>query len=462
MTASRTSAVARAAEYFDTGAFVAGLARLVAHPTQSQLPDAHPALRSYFSDVVGPELGSLGFELEIIENPEPGAGPVLLATRHEGDDLPSVLIYGHGDVVVGQDERWRPGLTPWAVTVDGDRLYGRGTADNKGQHWTNIGGLRAVIEERGNLGFNCTILLESDEEMGSRGLREFCRIHAGRLRADVLIASDGPRLDPARATIVLGSRGLVNFELALKLREGAHHSGNWGGLIRDPGVVLSHAIASLTDARGQIAVPEWRPSSLTQEIRDLLADVKISGGAGSPDIDPNWGEADLSPEERVYGWNSFAVLALELGNPQRPQNAIAPEARAVCQLRYVVGTDPDDILPALRRHLDAHGFQDINVTPTRMAGMRATRSDPNNEWVQRALASVNETLGDTGKAALIPNIGGGIPNDIFAEGLGMPTVWIPHSYAGCNQHAPNEHLLAPVAREGLQVMAGLFWDIGAK
>ena len=459
----RTGAVARAAGHFDNGDFVAGLARLIAHPTQSQLPGAHPALTSYFSDVVGPELGSLGFALEILDNPDPGAGPVLLATRHEGDDRPSVLIYGHGDVVVGQDDKWRAGLAPWNVTADGDRLYGRGTADNKGQHWTNIGGLRAVIEERGSLGFNCTVLLESDEEMGSRGLREFCRIQADRLRADVLIASDGPRLDPARATIVLGSRGIVNFELALKLRDGAHHSGNWGGLIRDPGIVLSHAIASVTDARGQITIPEWRPTSLTPEIRALLADVKISGGEGSPDIDTDWGETDLSPEERVYGWNSFAVLALDMGDPERPQNAIAPEARAVCQIRYVVGTDPDDILPALRRHLDTCGFHDINVTTTRMAGMRATRSDPDNEWVQRALASVNRTLSENGSgssAALIPNIGGGIPNDIFGEDLGMPTVWVPHSYAGCNQHAPNEHMLASVAREGLQIMAGLFWDIG--
>jgi acetylornithine deacetylase/succinyl-diaminopimelate desuccinylase-like protein len=463
MNGSRTGAVARAAEHFDGGDFVAGLSRLVAHPTQSQLAGTRPALEGYFTDAIGPALDTLGFSRDILENPEPDAGPVLLATRHEGEDRPTVLIYGHGDVVVGQDERWRAGLAPWRVIQDGDRLYGRGTADNKGQHWTNLGGLRAVIEERGQLGFNCTILLESDEEMGSRGLREFCRQHADRLRADMLIASDGPRLDPARTTIVLGSRGLVNFELALKLRDGAHHSGNWGGLIRDPGVVLSHAIASLTDARGQIAVPEWRPTSLTPDIRALLAKVTVAGGDGSPEIDHDWGEEELTPEERVYGWNSFVVLALDLGDPARPQNAIAPEARAVCQLRYVVGTDPDDILPALRRHLDAHGFEAVTVTPTRMAGMRATRSNPNNEWVQRALASVNRTLEEIGgeHAALIPNIGGGIPNEIFAEDLGMPTIWVPHSYAGCNQHAPDEHMLAPVAREALQVMAGLFWDIGA-
>lgn len=458
MTGTREGAIARAAQYFDSGEFTAGLARLVASPTQSQLPDAYPALAGYFNETLGPDLTELGFSLALLDNPEVEAGPILVARRHEGDGLPTILIYGHGDVVVGQDERWHSSLTPWSVVAKDGRLYGRGTADNKGQHWTNIGGLWSVIAERGRLGFNCTLLLESDEEMGSRGLRAFCAQHRDLLRADVLIASDGPRLDPERATIVLGSRGLVNFELALKLRDGAHHSGNWGGLLRDPGTVLAHALACLTDARGQIAVPEWRPDSLTPEIREILNAITVAGGPGAPEIDADWGEAGLSPEERVYGWNSFAVLALELGDPAKPQNAISPGARAVCQLRYVVGTDPDDVLPALRRHLDKHGFHDVTVTPTRMAGMRATRQDHHDPWVKLAVSSFTETLNTP--PALVPNIGGGIPNDVFIEVLDLPTVWVPHSYAGCNQHAPNEHILESVAREGLQIMAGLFWDIG--
>src|SRR3546814_360599 len=147
-----------------------------------------------------------------------------------------------------------------------------------------------------------------------------------------------------------------------------------------------------------------------------------------------------------------------MGDPARPQNAIQPSARAVCQLRYVVGTDPDDILPALRRHLDGHGFGAVTIRPTRMAGMQATRLDPDDPWVRLALDSISATAGY--RAALVPNIGGGIPNDIFAELLGLPTVWVPHSYAGCSQHAPNEHMLAAVAREALAAMTGLFWDIG--
>lgn len=458
MSGTREGAVAEAERYFDDGDFLAGLSRLIAAPTQSQIANAIPALRDYFETIIVPELSDSGFTVEILDNPEPAAGPLLVAHRHESTDLPTVLIYGHGDVVVGQDDKWRDGLSPWALTVEGDRLYGRGTADNKGQHWININALKTVLQERGSLGFNCKILLESDEEMGSRGLRAFCERERERLTADVLIASDGPRLDPKRTSVVLGSRGLINFEMVVKLRDGAHHSGNWGGLIKDPGTILAHALASLTDARGQIAVPEWRPTSLTDDVRALLADLTVSGGPNAPDIDLDWGEAGLSPEERVYGWNSFAVLALEQGDPARPQNAIAPMARAVCQLRYVVGTNPDDVLPALRRHLDTQGFEAVTIAPTRMSGMRATRLDANDPWAQLALKSIERTNGQP--AALVPNIGGSIPNDIFADLLGLSTVWIPHSYAGCAQHAPDEHMLASVARDGLRVMTGLFWDIG--
>ena len=75
-----------------------------------------------------------------------------------------------------------------------------------------------------------------------------------------------------------------------------------------------------------------------------------------------------------------------------------------------------------------------------------------------AAASIERTVGM--KPAILPNLGGSLPNDVFAHVLGLPTVWIPHSYAACSQHAPNEHLLAPVAREALRLMAGIFWDLG--
>ncbi|MGY4348278.1 hypothetical protein ACVWXM_004745 [Bradyrhizobium sp. GM7.3] len=62
--------------------------------------------------------------------------------------------------------------------------------------------------------------------------------------------------------------------------------------------------------------------------------------------------------------------------------------------------------------------------------------------------------------AVLPNFGGSLPNDVFSEILGLPTIWVPHSYPGCSQHAPNEHILLPLTEEALTVMAGLFWDLG--
>jgi hypothetical protein len=88
----------------------------------------------------------------------------------------------------------------------------------------------------------------------------------------------------------------------------------------------------------------------------------------------------------------------------------------------------------------------------------ATRLDPDNHWVNWAARSIERTTGR--RPAIVPNLGGSLPNDVFADTLGMPTIWIPHSYPGCSQHAPNEHGLAPLFREALAIMGGIFWDLG--
>jgi acetylornithine deacetylase/succinyl-diaminopimelate desuccinylase-like protein len=228
-------------------------------------------------------------------------------------------------------------------------------------------------------------------------------------------------------------------------------------LIANAGIVLAQALATITDARGTILVPEWRPP-LPQPVRQVLAGVEVDGGEDGPRVDRDWGEPGLSPAERVFGWNSFEILAFITGTPERPVNAIPGSARAHCQLRYVVGTDVDDVIPALRRHLDRHGFQNVEVRVGRGSFFNASRLDPADPWVTFAKLSLERTAGKL--PTVLPNLGGSLPNDIFADILRLKTIWVPHSYAGCSQHAPNEHLLAPIAREGLGLMAGLFWDFG--
>jgi acetylornithine deacetylase/succinyl-diaminopimelate desuccinylase-like protein len=454
---TRESAIQNAADRYDSGRFLEDLTRRVALRTESQEADSGALLHAYLDDEIAPALVRLGFRCRVVENPQAGAGPFLVAHRHESDDLPTVLTYGHGDVVRGYDAQWNEGLSPWRVTVDGDRWYGRGTADNKGQHGINLAALAAVLEARGGrLGFNLKVLFETGEEVGSPGLHALCAQLRDELAADVLIASDGPRLAASRPTLFLGSRGVVNFRLDVRLREGGHHSGNWGGLLRNPGVVLANAIASMVDANGRILVDGLRPPPVPAAVRRALADIEVGGNPGEPAIDTDYGEPGLTPTERVFGWNNLEVLAFRTGNPEKPVNAIPPHAYAHMQIRFVVGTDWKALEATVRRHLDAHGFHMIEVDVER--GMPATRVDPENAWVRWAQQSLRETTGQ--EPVLLPNLGGTLPNDVFADILGMPTLWVPHSYPGCSQHAPNEHLLGSVAREGLCMMAGLFWDLG--
>ena len=456
---SRQAAIDRVARHFDEGQFLEDLARRVAIPTESQIfEQRREAMDAYMIELVA-TLEEMDYACEVLPNPSGNAGPLLIAERHEGDDLPTVLTYGHGDVTHGQKGEWDADRDPWTLTLAGDRVYGRGTADNKGQHSINLAALRCCIAERGALGFNSKILIETGEKCGSLGLRNFARANRDRLVADVLIGSDGPRLRPGNPTLYTGTRGHYAFDVIVDLREGDHHSGNWGGLIASASVILTNALASVVDRRGQIRIPEWRPdTSLTDAVRSALADTEVDGGNDGPDVEPDWGEEGLSPAERVFAWNSFEIVAMIAGDPERPQNAIPSSARARCQLRTVVGTDPADIVPALERHFVREGFHQVTVSPAGRGEMKATRLDPGHPLVQWAAASLAETSGK--KTDIIPNLGGSLPNDVFTEIIGVPTLWVPHSYASCSQHAPNEHALKSILKEGLCVMTGLFWDVG--
>lgn len=462
---SRAGAIGRVEAYVDDGTFEAELARRVAVRTESQkFPDADAIAEChrYLETEMAPAFARLGFSWQIFANPSPGQGPVLLATRIEDPSLATVLGYGHGDVVRGMDEQWTKGKGPWIVARDGDRLYGRGTADNKGQHTINMAALAAVMAERGGrLGFNAKFMIETGEEAGSKGLKELVRAHKSAFSADVCIASDGPRVRADRPTLALGCRGALNFDLVCDLREGGHHSGNWGGLIANPGFLLAHALASIVGPKGELLIDALKAPPMSKAVKDVLADVEIDPGTEGPTVDTWWGEPELKPAERVYAANTFNILAFTTGTPGRPVNAIPPKAVANCQLRFVAGTRLEDIVPALERHLAETGHPLVKVVPPPSINdgtFGASRIEPDHPWAMLVRASVQRS--SNRPPAVIPSSGGSICNDVFTDELGMPAIWVPHSYASCSQHWPDEHILMPLMRNAAGLMAGLYWDIG--
>jgi acetylornithine deacetylase/succinyl-diaminopimelate desuccinylase-like protein len=456
---TREAAITRALRFFDGGGFRDRLSELVAIPSTSQEPEHEADVRHYLDGAIQPWLERLGFSVEIHPNPVLGFGPILFAERIEKRSQLNVITYGHGDTVRGLEDQWRAGLSPWTLTEEDDHWYGRGSADNKGQHALNLSALEAVLAERGGtLGFNLKLVLETSEERGSTGLYAFVAEHAHRLAADVLIASDGPRVMPEIPTIATGTRGTYHFDLVVDLRPGGVHSGHWGGLATDPAVVLSHALGSIIDRRGKILLRDWLPANgVPAELRAVLDGCPVGGGGESASIDPDWGEPGLTLAEKIYGWNSFIILSMLSGRPENPVNAVAPNARAHCQIRYTVDTDPAGFEAALRHHLDDNDFRTVRVENASVR-MPASRTDPANPWVRWTVNSMEKSLGK--RVQVIPNSSGGLPGDVFVDHLDVPLIWIPHSYNGCKQHGPDEHLLVSPAREGLAAYAGIWWDLG--
>ncbi|GAA1556477.1 M20 family metallopeptidase [Brevibacterium picturae] len=475
--ADRATATRAAGAFVRSQAFFDLLASRVARRTESQTAGNGDAAHAYLAEEIVPELFALGFASTIHDNPESDEHPLLIAARIEDPSLPTVLLYGHGDVQFAHDSQWAEGLDPWVLSRDGDRLYGRGSADNKGQHTVNSLALRTVLEslaegssetdslhddsrdtdglDASNLGYNVKILIETAEEAGSLGLKSFAAAHRAELDADLFLASDGPRIAAEYPTLFLGSRGALNFRLVVHDRDGDHHSGNWGGKLRNPATVLASAINSLVDGNGVIRIPALRPEDPPASVLEAVAKLPEVVEAGSPEVDPDWGEPGLTSAEKVFAFNVVEVLALDAGNPVQVVNAIPGSATAHMQLRFVVGTEVDDFENTVRARLEGQGIHGVDVVFEHC--MPATRLDPNARVVAAAAESIRTTTGLD--AAIEPNLGGTIPNDVFAEVLGLPTVWVPHSYPGCNQHAPDEHALTSILQQGAEIMAGMFWDM---
>jgi acetylornithine deacetylase/succinyl-diaminopimelate desuccinylase-like protein len=399
----------------------------------------------------------LGIQTEIVENPIKNSPPFLIGSRMESPELKTILLYGHGDTVPLQEGQWNDGISPSDLKIIDDKIYGRGVADNKGQHLINLLALHSVLRTRTKLGFNLKIIFEMGEEIGSPGLCEFCEAYKEYFISDVLIASDGPRVAIDVPTIFLGSRGALNFELEVNYRSGAHHSGNWGGVLSDPGIRLSNALSTIADKNGKILIDNWKPTSLTSSVRERL-NLLPNTISDTLDIDENWGEPGLSSNEKLFGWNSFSILALKSGNIDVPVNAIQPSAKALCQLRFVVGTNANEVISSLRDHLDQQGFTDVKIITENAINFQASRTDLNNVWLQKVENILEKFYRD--KIHVIPNLAGSLPNNCFTDILEIPTIWIPHSYKECSQHAPNEHLPINLLESSLLLMTNLYWNLG--
>jgi len=378
-------------------------------------------------------------------------------------------MYGHGDVVRGRGgEEWRDNLDPWRTRTSGDRVLRaaappiiRGSTASICRRF----GPCARRARRAGLGFNAKFIIENRRgDRPRRTLRQVCESLRDQLAADLFLASDGPRLAADRPTIFLGCRGGSEDSSRRELaRWFASFPANWGGVLAkfpQPSWAGAHRNPGRWQGGG-LLLDQLKPPRISNQIRATLADVKIEPTAGEARIVGELGRGRLCRRaERLYAWNTLEVLAIVIRQYRKsPPNAIPGRAQAVLQLRFVVGTRADKVVDAVRAHFATQRLSDGR-------GACGAKFLPRREpistvpWINWGGGSRSGRPRGKSARGCCRISAARCPTTCFPISLGLPTIWVPHSYPGCSQHAPDEHILLPVTEEALGHHGGFVLGFG--
>ncbi|QTR04270.1 M20/M25/M40 family metallo-hydrolase [Saccharothrix algeriensis] len=378
-----------------------------------------------------------------------GGRPALVGTAPGPPGPPHVLVYGHYDVQpAGPLHEWV--TPPFEPDFRDGRVYGRGAADNKGQHLAQLLGLRALREVGGGLPCRVTVLLDGEEEVGSPNLAKALR---GLDKPDLVLWSDGPVHESGRASVVLGVRGVVTFELRVRGASGVLHSGNWGGVAPNPAWRLVHVLAGMRDARGRVLVDGFADGAapLSPGERDALAELPVDvpgvlAGIGVSGMEPPSGPGF---HERLTG-PTFSINSLTCEDGGEHRTVIPNVAVARCDMRLAGGQRVDDVLAALRAHLARHA-PDVELVPG--GAMNPSRTLPEARWTGAVVRGAAAGLGE--EPLLLPALGGSLPIAAFSDELGVPCYGVPLANVDERNHAPNENLALDWFRRGVVAAATL-------
>ena len=362
-----------------------------------------------------------------------------------GRNVPHVLFYGHYDVQPADPlDKWRsPAFAPERRRdADGvERLYGRGTADDKGQLMTFVEACRAWLTSRGPLPARVTILFEGEEESGSPSLLPFLAAHGHELKADVAFICDTDMWDARTPAITMSLRGLVHEEVTVTGPRIDLHSGLFGGAVVNPIRALSGVLAAMHDRNGRVVIPgfyagvkvppaatrrAWKALKFSE--RQFLAAV----GVGRPA-----GEKGYSVLEQIWARPTAEINGIYGGYTGKGTKTVLPsEATAKVSFRLVGKQDPKKILAAFRRWVRAKLPKDCKVAFAGGGGSPAMVVDADNPFVVKAVRALKAEFG---RQPVMKGSGGSIPIvRHFRDALGMESVLLGFGLEDDAIHSPNE------------------------
>lgn len=381
--------------------------------------------------------------------------PAVLARREARHGRPTILLYAHHDVQPpGEEEDWD--TAPFEPTLRGDRLYGRGAADDKAGVVAHLAAIRALVDAVGDPDVGIVFFAEGEEEFGSRSLPEILRRHREQLAADVIVVADSDNWDLDTPALTVALRGAVAFNLRVSTLAHASHSGMFGGAVPDAVHAAIELLATLWREDGSVAVHGLRSH---REDTPEYGDDRLRAETGLLDGVVPIGRGDIL--HRLWYQPAITVTGMDIPNVRNASNTLVPSVRVRVSARVAPGQTAREAFEALEAHLLAHvphgaqlQIEDLDTGEPFLVDASGWAATEALDTMREGWGAEPVEIGAGGSIPFIADLVERFPDaQILITGVEDP---------GSRAHSPNESLHLPTLHRAILAEALLLDRLNAR
>lgn len=378
-----------------------------------------------------------------------------------GENAPTVLFYGHYDVQpVDPIEEWDS--DPFNPEIRDERIYARGSSDDKGQVFMNLAVFEAYMKTKGKIPVNVKVCIEGEEEIGSENLYEILQKDKERFAADFVVISDSGMVAKNQPTILYGLKGFTGIEITVKGPDQDLHSGMYGGAVRNPIMALSHILATMKNEEEVITVDGFYDGvePLSKEERELISKIQGENYNETTGVNETVSEKGYNAKEHTMARPTLEINGIYGGYQGEGTKTIIPStATAKITCRLVPGQDPKQIQQLLKKHIEkvTPSGVEIDVKLEKLSS-KAYKVEPDHPLIQKAAYCYEKAFN---KETVFVRMGGSIPvvewlDDIYH----VPIILLGFGTPEDRLHSPNESFPLDSFDKGMETLVYYWAEVG--